>query len=156
MHKASPDEMHKASPDEMHKASPDEMHEVSPPEMHEVLPPEMHEVLPPEMHEETIFIPESAVNLKEVIHMDHSDIIVNPIKIALNTHINSTIENGVFNDKEEFINTIVQLNSNISNQDIFINHESIFESNANYFSYFVNDFIHFSDSFSDFLSNIYC
>ena len=156
VYEVSPDEMHKVSPDEMHEVSPDEMHKVSPDEMHEVLPPEMHEVLPPEMHEETIFIPESAVNLKEVIHMDHSDIIVNPIKIALNTHINSTIENGVFNDKEEFINTIVQLNSNISNQDIFINHESIFESNANYFSYFVNDFIHFSDSFSDFLSNIYC
>ena len=149
-------EMPEVLPDEVYEVSPDEMHKVSPDEMHEVLPPEMHEVLPPEMHEETIFIPESAVNLKEVIHMDHSDIIVNPIKIALNTHINSTIENGVFNDKEEFINTIVQLNSNISNQDIFINHESIFESNANYFSYFVNDFIHFSDSFSDFLSNIYC
>jgi hypothetical protein len=156
MNEALPDEVYEISPGEMNEALPDEVYEISPPEMNEALPDEVYEISPPEMHEETIFIPESGVNLKEVIHMDHSDIIVNPIKIALNTHINSTIENGVFNDKEEFINTIVQLNSNISNQDIFINHESIFESNANYFSYFVNDFIHFSDSFSDFLSNIYC
>ena len=143
-------------PDEINEVLPDEVHEVSPDEVHEVSPDGIHEILPDGIHEENIFIPESSVNLEEIINMDYSDIIVNPIKVALNTHINSTIENGISNDKEEFINSIIQLNSNINNQDIFINHESIFDYNITHFSYFANDFIHFSDNFSNFLSNIYC
>ena len=135
---------------------PDEINEVLPDKINEISPDGIHEILPDGIHEENIFIPESSVNLEEIINMDHSDIIVNPIKIALNTHINSTIENGISNDKEEFINSIIQLNSNINNQDIFINHESIFDYNITHFSYFANDFIHFSDNFSNFLSNIYC
>ena len=151
-----PDEVHEVSPDEVHEVSPDGIHEILPDEVHEVSPDGIHEILPDGIHEENIFIPESSVNLEEIINMDYSDIIVNPIKVALNTHINSTIENGISNDKEEFINSIIQLNSNINNQDIFINHESIFDYNITHFSYFANDFIHFSDNFSNFLSNIYC
>ena len=142
-------------PDEINEVLPDEVHEVSPDEVHEVSPDGIHEILPDGIHEENIFIPESSVNLEEIINMDYSDIIVNPIKVALNTHINSTIENGISNDKEEFINSIIQLNSNINNQDIFINHESIFDYNNTQFSYLANDFIHISDNFSNFLSNIY-
>lgn len=151
-----PDEINEVLPDKINEISPDEVHEISPDEVHDILPDEVHEILPDGIHEENIFIPESSVNLEEIINIDHSDIIVNPIKIALNTHINSTIENGISNDKEEFINSIIQLNSNINNQDIFINHESIFDYNITHFSYFANDFIHFSDNFSNFLSNIYC
>jgi hypothetical protein len=156
VHEILPDEVHEILPDEVHEILPDGIHEVSPDGIHEVSPDGIHEILPDGIHEENIFIPESSVNLEEIINMDHSDIIVNPIKIALNTHINSTIENGISNDKEEFINSIIQLNSNINNQDIFINHESIFDYNITHFSYFANDFIHFSDNFSNFLSNIYC
>ena len=156
-----PDEINEVLPDKINEVSPDGIdevlpdHEISPDEIHQILPDHeispdgIHQILAYGTHEKNIFILDSSVNLKETINMDHSDIIVNPIQIALNTHINYTVENGISNDKEEFINSIIQLNSNI-------NHESIFDSNMIHFSYFVNDFIHFSDNFSDFLSNIYC